>query len=99
MAGVAVVSTISTPSSPMITPEFGSPSAVYAYAFSDSWVHVTFLTSRSAWDANAFAMLVSLESWDVRRDRPRLRARVLEDLSRPVLSGSLRLYCRGDCIL
>src|SRR5687768_4486181 len=39
--------------SPMITPELGSPSAVYAQQWTLSCSKVIFLSTRSAWLANA----------------------------------------------
>ncbi len=54
MFGVAWVSITITPSSPMITPVLGSPSAVKAYRPSPSWVKETFLSSMSPVEAKAF---------------------------------------------
>src|SRR4051812_40836705 len=51
--GVAVQSLTITKRSPMITPEFGSPSAVYAQQCADSCSKVIFLSARSAWLAKA----------------------------------------------
>src|SRR4029079_13305394 len=60
ITGVACVSITITASSPTTTPVLGSPSAVYAYALSESLVKVTFLSARSAWEANALLMAVSV---------------------------------------
>src|SRR4051812_16135677 len=54
--GVAVQSLTITYLSPMITPELGSPSAVYAQQWGDSCSKVIFLSARSAWLANALFM-------------------------------------------
>ena len=51
-----------TASSPTTTPVFGSPSAVYAYAPPPSAANVIFLSSRSAWDANALLMILNSKS-------------------------------------
>src|SRR5688572_33212435 len=56
MAGVAVASLTMMKRSPMITPELGSPSAVYAQQCGDSCSNVIFLSARSAWLANALLM-------------------------------------------
>src|SRR3569832_2574621 len=53
-AGVAVASLTMMNLSPTITPEFGSPSAVYAQQCALSCSKVIFLSARSAWLANAF---------------------------------------------
>src|SRR5206468_13113458 len=56
IAGVAVASLTMTKRSPMMTPEFGSPSAVYAQQCLLSCSNVIFLSARSAWLANALDM-------------------------------------------
>ena len=58
MTGVAVVSITITLSSPMITPEFGSPSAVYAYALSESLMKLVFFSTVSACDAKVFSVMM-----------------------------------------
>src|SRR3954469_24354569 len=56
IAGVAVASLTMMNLSPMITPEFGSPSAVHAQQCALSCSKVIFLSARSAWLANALDM-------------------------------------------
>jgi hypothetical protein len=58
--GVACASTIITLSSPMITPEFGSPSAVKAHRPSPTSVKLVFFSVRSPCDANALDMPILL---------------------------------------
>src|SRR5205085_3862305 len=43
-------------------PVFGSPSAVYAYACSESLSKLTFFSARSAWDANVLSD-IGRERW------------------------------------
>src|ERR1700694_727716 len=57
LTGVACVSMTLTASSPTTMPVFGSPSAVYAYACSESLSKLTFFSSRSACDANFFSVM------------------------------------------
>src|SRR3954468_8179420 len=73
MAGGAVASLTMTYLSPMITPEFGSPSAVYAQQWALSCSKVIFLSARSAWLANALDTAAP-----VKPDRP-----VLTELGQP----------------
>src|SRR5690242_609619 len=55
ITGVACASMTITASSPMTTPVFGSPSAVYAYARSESRSKLTCFGARSACDANVLS--------------------------------------------
>src|SRR3954466_12710279 len=89
IAGVAVASLTMTYLSPMITPEFGSPSAVYAQQWALSCSKVIFLSARSAWLANALDTVAPVKS----------RSAVLPELGQPrdrhaydVLHGEARIH-------
>src|SRR5437867_2345409 len=64
ITGVACVSMTITASSPITMPVLGSPSAVYAYACSESLSKLTFFSSRSACDANFFSVMEALDEGD-----------------------------------
>src|SRR5438876_4824188 len=64
ITGVACVSMTITTSSPITMPVFGSPSAVYAYACSESLSKLTFFSSRSACEANFFSVMEALDEAD-----------------------------------
>src|SRR6266700_3126244 len=57
ITGVACVSITIAASSPTTTPVLGSPSAVYAYAWSESLSKLIFFSTRSACDANFFSVM------------------------------------------
>src|SRR5437667_1485673 len=64
ITGVACVSMTMTAPSPITMPVFGSPSAVYAYACSESLLKLIFFSSRSACEANFFSVMEALDEAD-----------------------------------
>src|SRR5689334_1377801 len=78
ITGVACVSMTITALSPTTMPVFGSPSAVYAYAWSDRRSKLTRLGARSACDANFFSLMMGSSSEPsilAQASRRRLQAR------------------------
>src|SRR3569833_1191575 len=81
--GVAVQSLTITYWSPMITPELGSPSAVYAQQCGDSCSKVIFLSARSAWLAKALLMVCAFSAVECADSTYRNALRIVECRTQP----------------